>query len=112
MKTCISLAAFDKDKICDDILMRFAKSGEEFHGIGMKKPLILNGGEIVISDEKKIIAIYPYRDSDDTKVNFETKNLLIIACGVPGIENDNLSRAMETAIEYIVRFCGGISEGH
>ncbi|MDY6964512.1 MAG: phenylalanine--tRNA ligase beta subunit-related protein [Halobacteriota archaeon] len=107
IKRCIALAAFDEEKISGDITMRFAIEGEEFHGIGMKDVKILNGGEIVISDEEQLIAVYPYRDSDGTKVTKETKNLLILACGVPGIGDDILTGAMDTAIEYINRFCGG-----
>ena len=106
IKSCIALAAFDEDKICGDITMRFSIEGEKFRGIGMKKDMVLNGGEIVISDEEQLIAIYPHRDSDETKVTYETNNLFLLACGVPGIREEKLSDAMETAIKYVNRFCG------
>lgn len=105
IKSCVALAAFDEDTIVGSLTLRFAVEGEDFYGIGMKKPLILNGGEIIIADDEKLIAIYPHRDSDETKVTEETKNLLLIACGVPGISEVALSEAMETALEYIHRFC-------
>ncbi|MCW4016092.1 MAG: phenylalanine--tRNA ligase beta subunit-related protein, partial [Candidatus Bathyarchaeota archaeon] len=85
IKSKIALATFDADKLKGDILMRFAKEGEQILGIGMEKPLILKGGEIVVCDQEKLIAVYPYRDSDSTKVTQKTKNVTIVVCGVPDI---------------------------
>ncbi|MCW4022821.1 MAG: phenylalanine--tRNA ligase beta subunit-related protein [Candidatus Bathyarchaeota archaeon] len=101
------IATFDSDKLEGEIFMRFAKQGEEIMGIGMKKPMMLQGGEIVISDEKKLVAVYPYRDSDNTKVTEKTKNVTIVACGAPKIPIENLQKASKTAIDYVMRFCGG-----
>ena len=107
IKSRIALATFDADKLEGDLLMRFAEEGERFYGIGMKKPLILKGGEIVVSDEKKLVAIYPYRDADNTKVTEKTENVTIVVCGVPGIPKRDLENASQVAVEYINRFCGG-----
>lgn len=107
IKSGIALATFDTDKLDADILMRFAEEGEQFYGIGMEKPLILKGGEIVISDNEKLIAIYPYRDAENTKVTEKTKNITIIVCGVPGISKEILSEALRIVFEYVTTFCGG-----
>lgn len=107
IKTGIALAAFDADKLEGGLLMRFALEGEEFLGIGMERPLELKGGEVVISDGKKLVAIYPYRDSNETKVTSSTKGILLLACGVPGIEEEILQDALKTAVDYVTQFCGG-----
>ncbi|HDQ05697.1 MAG TPA: hypothetical protein ENN36_03110 [Candidatus Bathyarchaeota archaeon] len=107
IKSRIALATFDADKLEGDLLMRFAEEGEQFIGIGMDKPLILTGGEIVVSDEEKLIAVYPYRDADNTKVTEKTENVAIVVCGVPGIPKRDLENASQVAVEYITRFCGG-----
>jgi len=107
IKSRIALATFDADKLKGDIFMRFAEEGEQILGIGMEKPLILQGGEIVISDDEKLIAVYPYRDADNTKVTEETKNVTIVVCGVPGITEASLEYASRVALEYINRFCSG-----
>jgi DNA/RNA-binding domain of Phe-tRNA-synthetase-like protein len=73
----------------------------------MERPKELQGGEVVISDREKLIAIYPYRDSDETKITDITKNVLLLVCGVPGIEEETLLEAAHVAIDYIVKFCGG-----
>ncbi|MCD6341857.1 MAG: hypothetical protein J7L83_03270 [Thaumarchaeota archaeon] len=103
----IALAAFDAEKIEGNMLMRFAKEGEEFLGIGMNKPKILRGGEIVVSDSERLIAIYPYRDADYSKVTFDTENVYLMTCGVPGITSEKLKEAENLAIHYITKFCGG-----
>lgn len=107
IKTETALAAFDADRLKDDLLMRFAIEGEEFLGIGMEKPMVLQGGEIVISDGEKLVAVYPHRDADDTKITMQTKNVVLLVCGVPGIGEEKLQKAAQVALEYIIRFCDG-----
>jgi len=107
IKSGIALATFDADKLTGELEMRFAEKGEEFIGIGMEKPMVLNGGEIVVSDREKLVAIYPYRDADNTKVTETTKNVTIVVCGVPGIPEEALENARSLAVEYVTRFCGG-----
>lgn len=107
IKTEIALAAFDADKLKGDLLMRFAEKGEEFLGIGMEKPMLLQGGEIVVSDGEKLVAMYPYRDADSTKITEKTKNVVLLVCGVPGIGEEILQNVARVALEFITRFCGG-----
>ena len=107
IKSRIALATFDANKLEGDLFMRFAEEGEQILGIGMEKPLTLKGEEIVVSDKKKMIAVYPYRDADNTKVTKETKNVTLVVCGVPGIPEETLENASSLALEHITRFCGG-----
>jgi DNA/RNA-binding domain of Phe-tRNA-synthetase-like protein len=107
IKSRIALATFDADQLEGDLLMRFAEEGEQFYGIGMEKPLILKGGEIVISDKEKLVAVYPYRDADNTKVTDKTENITVVVCGVPSIPKQDLENAYQVTVEYIKRFCGG-----
>jgi DNA/RNA-binding domain of Phe-tRNA-synthetase-like protein len=107
IKTEMALAAFDANKLKGDLIMRFAEKREKFLGIGMEKPMLLQGGEIVISDNQKLVAIYPYRDADSTKITEKTKNVMLLVCGVPGIGEETLQKAAQVALEYITSFCGG-----
>ena len=107
MTTCIALAAFDISRLNGEIIMRFGNKGEEFLGIGMDKPMTLAGGEIVMTDASRLIAIYPHRDADYTRITLRTKDLMLVSCGVPGISIDQLKDASGKASEFIVRFCGG-----
>jgi DNA/RNA-binding domain of Phe-tRNA-synthetase-like protein len=106
--TSIPFGAFDTDKMRGTPIMREAKAGKEFLGIGMEKPIQLIGGEAVIHDDDCLIAVYPYRDADYSKVTTSTKNLLLMTCGVPGIGAAELEKAEAVCVEYVTRFCGGI----
>jgi DNA/RNA-binding domain of Phe-tRNA-synthetase-like protein len=110
IKSQVPIAAFDEDKLKGEPAMRFAFKDESFLGIGMEKPMQLDGGEIVISDSRRLIAVYPYRDADYSKVTEETKNVLVLICGVPGIYEETLKISKQTAAEYINRFCSGIAQ--
>lgn len=108
IETEIALAAFDAGKVKGELLMHSSKAGEKFEGIGMDKPMTFQGGEVVVSDRKKLIAIYPHRDAEDTKVTEATKDIILMVCGVPRIQNETLLKAGNIAREYIIRFCGGV----
>ena len=107
VKTEVAIAAFDAAKLSGPLTLRFAVEGERFMGIGMPKPVTLKGGEVVISDGVKLVAVYPYRDSDDSKITERTRSALLIACGVPGISEERLRLAVEESLNLITKFCGG-----
>jgi len=107
IETAVALAAFDESGLVGELIMRGAEAGEKFLGIGMEKPMVLQGGEAVVSDAEKLIAIYPYRDAEACKITEKTKKTLILVCGVPNINDDTLTRAGRVAVEYVTKFCGG-----
>jgi DNA/RNA-binding domain of Phe-tRNA-synthetase-like protein len=109
-ETHVAIAAFDLARIdASSLLMRRAVPGESFLGIGMPSPVMLKGVEIVIEEgsSNNLIAVYPYRDSNDTKVNEETRDVLVMMCGVPGLETPVLERAKAVCKEYVERSCKG-----
>jgi DNA/RNA-binding domain of Phe-tRNA-synthetase-like protein len=107
VKSFIPMAAFDAEKIRGELLMRPALAGEKFLGIGMRAPQVLKGNEPIVSDSEKLVAIYPYRDADSTKITLTTKKLLLMICGVPGVNLMTLEEAMSVAVDCITRFGGG-----
>jgi DNA/RNA-binding domain of Phe-tRNA-synthetase-like protein len=107
IKTGVPLAAFDLDKLQGALLMRTASPGESFLGIGMSTPMVLQGGEVVVSDAARLVAVYPYRDAESSKVTDQTRNVLLMTCGCPGITKATLEAAQKEASQIVVRFCGG-----
>ncbi|MDD1708034.1 MAG: hypothetical protein LUQ33_02520 [Methanoregulaceae archaeon] len=105
----IPIAAFDADTLTGGLTLRFASEGEQFLGIGMEKPTVLKKNQFIMTDESRIIAIYPYRDSDTTKVTAETRNIRIITCGVPGIGRELVSGAFDLCAGYLEKYTGGTS---
>jgi len=107
MKTIIPISGFDRDTLHPPFNVRFAKNGEEFTGIGMKKPMALASNMLVLADTQRVLCIYPHRDADQTKITLKTKNILLVAYGAPSITHQQLEEAVKTALEYIRICCGG-----
>ena len=110
MKTIIPISGFDKDSLNPPFQIRFAKNDETFTEIGINKPMSLTDKMLVLADEKQILCLYPYRDSDHTKITEQTQNLLIVGYGAPGIPEQQLNEAVETTISYIELVSGGETE--
>ncbi len=107
MKTIIPISGFDRDMLNPPFHVRFARKGETFTGIGMSKPLILEENMLVLADEKQVLCIYPYRDADSTKITMQTRNVLIVGYGAPGISEEQLREAVETTLSYIQEVANG-----
>jgi DNA/RNA-binding domain of Phe-tRNA-synthetase-like protein len=103
----IPIGAFDADTLNGDLLMRFARDGEQFLGIGMEKPIMLRTNQVILTDPEQIIAVYPYRDSDAKKVTIHTKNIHIVACGVPKVERSRVIEGYYLCARYLQKYAGG-----
>jgi len=109
--TGIPIGAFDADALSGGLTMRFAGEGERFTGIGMEKPVMLREKQVIVTDAEQVIAVYPYRDSDATKVTMDTKNILILACGVPRVDREKVIAAYEVCAGYLRGYTGGVPSG-
>jgi DNA/RNA-binding domain of Phe-tRNA-synthetase-like protein len=107
MKTMVPISGFDMNRLDPPFQVRFAKSGEAFTGIGMSKPMALTERMLVLADRKQVLCVYPYRDSDQTKIAVQTRNALIVGYGTPGISEEKLTEAVEAALAYIGQVSGG-----
>jgi DNA/RNA-binding domain of Phe-tRNA-synthetase-like protein len=106
--TGIPIAAFDADTLAGDLVMRFAQEGEQFLGIGMERSVLLLPNQVILTDPVQIVAIYPYRDSDATKVTVDTKNVRILTCGVPKVEQEKVIEAYGICAGYLEEYAGGV----
>jgi DNA/RNA-binding domain of Phe-tRNA-synthetase-like protein len=109
-KTIIPISGFDKDHLNPPFHVQFAKNGETFLGIGMVKPVTLTDKMLVLADEKQVLCIYPYRDSDYTKITGQTRNMLIVGYGAQEIAEQQLTEAVETTIAYVKLVSSGETE--
>jgi len=106
MQTIVPISGFDRDQLNPPFHVRFAKN-EAFTGIGMDKPMLLTEKMLVLTDEKQVLCVYPYRDSDCTKITLQTQNAVITGYGAPGIGQPQLKEAVERTLEYIKLVSGG-----
>ena len=73
----------------------------------MTEPLLLNRKMLVLADEKQIICVYPYRDSDNTKIVTDTHTAVLVGYGAPKTSPAQLREAVEMALSFIKQVAGG-----
>jgi DNA/RNA-binding domain of Phe-tRNA-synthetase-like protein len=110
LETIIPLSGFDLDRVSPPLEIRFSNERDEFIGIGMNKSMKFLRKALLVSDTKQILCVYPYRDADITKINAETRSVLIIGYGALNIGRNQLVDAAEKALTYIKSTAGGLSE--
>lgn len=110
LETLIPIGLYDIDRIRGQLKLRLTSEGEVFDPIGGSKEL-LDEGLPVLADDEKIIHLYPHRDSRHTMIRPSTRNVLIVACGVPNVPSTLVREAANKAVEYILRFAGGVRVG-
>jgi DNA/RNA-binding domain of Phe-tRNA-synthetase-like protein len=107
MKTIVPISGFDSASLNPPLHVRFAVNRETFTGIGMSKPLILTDKILVLADKRQVLCVYPYRDSDSTKIGLQTREVVMIGYGAPGIADEQLKKAVETTLSFIEQVAGG-----
>lgn len=110
VETKTPFAAFDANLLAGSLRLRYAEPGEIILPIGHKEPVSMKGKEIVISDGEKLVAVYPHRDSDETKITMSTKDAMILSCGVPGVDFNQIRESLDSCCGTVIRFCGGKRE--
>ncbi len=107
METLIPIGLYDIDRIKGDLKLRFASDNEQFLPIGGKEER-LKENQIVLADDEKVLHVFPYRDSRETMITEKTRNVLVVACGVPNVEDVLVMEACRKAVGYIRTLAGGV----
>lgn len=67
---------YDADKIKGDVIIRKSKEGEKFIALGPLE-LILPAGLLVVADEEKVLALAGVIGGESSKIDDNTKNILV-----------------------------------
>jgi DNA/RNA-binding domain of Phe-tRNA-synthetase-like protein len=106
LQTLVATGTFDMDKIEGDMQLRLTREGEKFDPLGGDTEF-LPAGLVVIADEKKILNLFPFRDSVHQKITEETQNVLILADKMPGQDLEKVRDAVRQVSDLLVEHCGG-----
>ncbi len=111
VETLIPIGIYDVDRVDGDVVvLRKAEKGELFIPIGGSEEE-LKGIEIVLADSKKVLHVFPHRDSRETMVRDTTRNVLVVGCGVPGVPRVAVKEAVARTARYLELYAGGRIEG-
>ena len=107
-ETLVPIGLYDMDKIKGNPIIVLSKGNEVFYGIGKQEPEKVEPNiPIMIDEEGKVMHIYPHRDSVLTSITLDTKNVLIVAAGVPGVEKSLVTNAAKMVAELLVKYANG-----
>jgi len=109
LKHLIPMGSDDIDKVDGDILLTFAEGSEKFAPLG--SPDVIENpdkDEVVYKDSSKILCRkWNWRDSDETKITEDSKNVILYVEGLPPISRKKLISVCKELAELITAFCKG-----
>ncbi len=110
---CVSLnhllpiSCFDLQSLANSLSVRRARKSEVFTTLGEKKKE-LKGGELVISDQEKIVCLgYASMDAWETRVQPTTQDVVIIVYRAPGINQDSVAACLQEICDLLIARNGG-----
>ena len=108
MKHRVSVGAFDFDTLSFSTELRFAKAGEEILLLGDSERTKYTEKEIAYFDKNGGFNLdFNYRDSQETAVQLDTKNLYVNVDGVYDISPEKVAEILQETCDSIMKYCGG-----
>lgn len=109
VKHQLSIGIFNLDALNLPVDLKFSKGGELFHGLGMNKPVPLNAGELCYFDSAGLVMArdFNYYDSELSKADEGTVNLLLNVDGNKACSLEDVEKALNELEKLLVKYCGG-----
>ncbi|WP_338251667.1 B3/4 domain-containing protein [Pyrodictium abyssi] len=98
----VPIGLYDAERFRPPARITLARGGELFNPIGGNPERLGEGTPIMVDAGGVVMHLYPHRDSRETMVRPETRCILILAAGVPGVEQQRL----EAAVREVQRLLG------
>ena len=102
----VAAGVYDAEKIKGDALTTLAVETEPFELIDGRK-LSPKPDEVVLRDDKKLLAAYTLGDSKAAMLTQKTSNVLIVIWNAPGIGRERVEAAVNALVTYTRKYCGG-----
>ena len=102
----ILVAVTDYQQFDGNLQLDVADEEEICAGMGGRN-FINRKGEIVLRDDKEIVCVLCQGADEKTRVGEDTKNVLLYAYAVPGIERAHLQDGLTIAADILVEFGRG-----
>ena len=102
----VAAGVYDAEKIKGDALTTLAVETEPFELIDGRK-LSPKPDEVVLRDDKKLLAAYTLGDSKAAMLTQKTSNVLIVIWNAPGIGRERVEAAVNALATYTRKYCGG-----
>lgn len=100
---------YELDKVKGDIELRFSSGSEVFHPLGGKEVEETNPGEVVYSDDERILTRkWNYRDCEATKITVASRNVALFSeAAYKQIPDTTVATFAKRLTSLLKKFCGG-----
>lgn len=104
LETMVPIGIYDADNLSPPLVLTLSRGGEEFQPIGGDPQKLRPGIPVLVDSKGRVIHLYPHRDSVDSMVTRETRSVLIIAAGAPGVARARVARAAKETAELLAKY--------
>lgn len=109
-ETLVPIGIYDLRYTTSPYILTLSKGGEIFRPIGDEPEVLRRGIPILVDSGGVVMHLYPHRDSIDTMVREDTREVLVVGAGVPGVPAGLVVGAVERVTELLGRvgwcWCG------
>ena len=90
----VPIGIYDFERFRAPLVLRLSGGGEVFYPIGGGEERLPEGVPILVDSEGRVLHLFPHRDSRLTMVRDDTRCVLVLAAGVPGVPAERLVGAV------------------
>ncbi len=102
----VSTGAYDLKNVTGQVITTLAEQEQELSLIDGRKATVKEG-EVVLRDERKILAGIATGDSKSAAVTYKTSDVLVVVWNAPGIGREKVEKALADATAFLRKYCGG-----
>lgn len=97
----VPVAVLNAEAVDGDLLLDVAQTGDTLLAFGYEEPQPIDTGRIVLRDQSKVVSEFCYRDGQATAVHADTRRLLILACQVGQVPQNNVESTIHRVVELL-----------
>ncbi|KSW12521.1 hypothetical protein CF15_07320 [Pyrodictium occultum] len=90
----VPIGLYDAERFQPPARITLSRGGELFNPIGGEPERLEKGVPVMVDSRGVVMHLYPHRDSRETMIRPETRCVLVLAAGVPGVPAERLGEAV------------------
>lgn len=112
LRSHLPIGGYDLDALRGDVVLRLSTGGEPFVGIGSNAPELTEAGEVVYSDDARVLTRnWNYRDADATKIERSSRRVaLFVEAPYEAIPDDALESVLAFLRDDGARLLGAVTK--
>lgn len=99
--TGVPIGLYDLSSTAPPLTLKLSEGGEVFNPIGGDPEVLPVGVPILVDSRGVVMHVYPYRDSLETAIREDTREVLVLGAGVPGVEEQRVLEAVQRVCELL-----------